>query len=525
MSYPKSLAALLPFALAVFFSAVASAQNTSSVLQVFSNSGVASQGNFSFSTTNDEDLAGSQWGLGLDERDVYHAAIKHVQPGAPASSQWEMRIGQGGQIYSITSEVGEIVPPQSLGRPFMDEVFQSISVDTSPRETGEQASFYHQAGYYSDFDNVTRPTFSPLLASGSVDSNSYSTLSLAVQADTEALPQQPGGLLNYQRTRDLGGGVVEVTHGIYNFGSNRVNFHNLPWGGVRRTVFDNMLVSDVGGGFTNRAIDDFANPDNQVLRADQTGGWAAFTEGTDATDRGLAYVFGDTDTHLGESWQANRSSWRWGQADGDILGLPIRNFNVGTFRREVDVDPGDFFESRYFLVTGDIEHIEMTIEDRDLVASASYDKVIIEESESQVIPWDVIFNDGQAEVAEASNADDFDFGTLASPGTGSQPLFLFEDAQGNEFISVDPYAISDFPWDGETTYKGILGFVLPQDRLLPDGDYVEISSLFGGSGFFLPGDSGEPVYGVRVEAVPEPTAGVLLALLVCVFGVQRRKDW
>ena len=121
-----------------------------------------------------------------------------------------------------------------------------------------------------EFNNVTQPTFSPLLASGSVEVNAYSTLCLAVQADTEAIPQLPGGLLHYQRTKDLGDGVIEVTHSIYNFGHDTVDFHNLPWGGVRKTIFDNMLVSNPGGGFTNRQIVDFGNSTNQVVAGSAT---------------------------------------------------------------------------------------------------------------------------------------------------------------------------------------------------------------------------------------------------------------
>ena len=144
--------------------------------------------------------------------------------------------------------------------------------------------------------------------------------------------------------------MIEVTHSIYNFGEDRVNFHNLPWGGVRQTVFDNMLVSNPDGGFTEREIVDFSDSENQVVQTQDTGGWAAFTEGTDPTDRGLAYVFG-LDTNLDEDWQTNPSSWRWGDGGEDLFGfIPIRNFNVGTYRRLVDVDPGDLFESRYYLV-------------------------------------------------------------------------------------------------------------------------------------------------------------------------------
>jgi len=372
-----------------------------------------------------------------------------------------------------------------MGRPFNDEVFQSVSVNTSPRTTGGEAAFYHQSGYYVDGNNVTQPTFSPLLSSGSTEANSYSTLSLAVQADAEATPQLPGGLLNYQRTKDLGDGVIEVTHSIYNFGDDTVDFHNLPWGGVRKTVFDKMLVSDPGGGFTDKQIVSFGNPTNQVVTAASTGGWAAFTEGIAGTDRGLAYVFGDTDTHLNQTWQKNESSWRWGDGGGDFLGIPIRNFHVGTFRRIIDIDPGDLFESRYFLVLGDVDHIESTIANRNLISSATYDKRIISVENSGLLAWEIVEENGVASVLSVATVEAADFLTYAQPVNGSQPLFLFEDTGGNEFISIDPYALSATPYDQQTNYKAILGFVLPPELVNGDPDYVKLTSLFQGNGFYI----------------------------------------
>ena len=103
------------------------------MLTVFSDSTTSPMGSFSFTGTTEIDLSGSTWGIGLDENDVYHAALKHTQTGDPANRQWEIRLGRGGQIYSLRSEVGELVPPQSLRSAFVDEVFQSISVDTSTR--------------------------------------------------------------------------------------------------------------------------------------------------------------------------------------------------------------------------------------------------------------------------------------------------------------------------------------------------------------------------------------------------------
>jgi len=461
------------------------AVQANALLSAFSDSTAVAAGDFTFTSTTDLDLSGSNWGFAVNENDVYHAALKHTQTVGPANRDWEIRIGQGGQIYSIRSEVGEIVPPQSFRRPYNDEVFQAISVDTSPRANGGAAAFYHQSGYYVDSANVVRPTFAPLLVSGSADSNSWSTLSLAVQADTQSDPQQPSGLLNYQCTRDLGGGVIEVTHLIYNFGTNRVNFHNLPWGGVRKTVFDNMLVSNPGGGFSGRHIDDFDVTINQVITADNTGGWAAFAEGTAGSDRGLAYVFGDTDTHLSEPWQKSRSSWRWGDAGGDFLGIPIRNFHVGTFRREIDVDPGDLFESRYFLVLGDVDHIESTIADRDLVTSATYGKRTINEQDASLLAWQVHEENGTLSIEERDIGEPSDFMTYALPVNGAKPLFLFEDFDGNAFVSVDPYALSNTPYDGQTDYKGILGFVLTSEIAGVDSDYVDLQTVFAGNDGFL----------------------------------------
>jgi len=485
--------------------------NDDGLLSIFSDSDAQSSNDFSFSTNTETDLAGSRWGFGVNENDVYHAALRHQDNGGDASNNWEVRIGNGGQIYSIRGAVGEIVPPQSIARPYVDEVFQSISVDRSTQNSGGQPAFYHQSGYYVDGNNVSQPTYSPLLASGAVDSNSYSTLSLAVQADTESNPQQPGGLLNYQRTRDLGGGVIEVTHSIYNFGNHTVDFHNLPWGGVRKTQFDNMLVSNPDGGFTDRAILGFGDFENQVVLAEDTGGWAAYTEGTDGSDQGIAYVFGNSDTHFGEDWQTEKSSWRWGDGGGDFLGLPIRDFNVGTFRRFVDVDPGDLFESRYFLVLGDVEHIESTIVDRDLVDAAEYGKIIIDETDSSQLSWRVVDDGGSISVLE-STGDSSDFKTYAKPVNGSLPLLLYEDAEGRQFLSVDPYALSNTPYDGETTYKGILGFVLPEDVASGDGPYVDLTTLFPDS-FYLDTNTDVTIFALQGSvSVPEPSSIALWIL-------------
>jgi len=392
-----------------------------------------------------------------------------------------------------------------MERHFVDEVFQPISVDRSIRTDGGQAAFYHQSGYYTDGDNITQPTYAPLLASGSVEANSYSTLSLAVQADSTADPQVAPRLLNYQRTRDLGDGVIEVTNGIYNFGSNTVDFHNLPWGGVRHTVLDTMLVSNPGGGFTERAIDDFSQFQSQTEFAQNTGGWAAFTQGTATSSQGLAYVFGDTDTHFDEVWQTNRSSWRWGRAAGDFFFLAIRNFNVGTFRREVEVYPGDFFVSRHFLVLGDVKHLESTIEERGLVDAATYGKIPINQDDSPTLSYRVQTEDnGEITVLESKIPSQTTFETFAHPVEGAKPLLLLEDAQGSQFLTVDPYTFSSAPYDGATNYVDFLGFVIPEELREDDISYVELATLFP-ENFYVQGGSDSVIFALHSVA-----SGVLL---------------
>ena len=189
----------------------------------------------------------------------------------------------------------------------------------------------------------------------------------------------------------------------------------------------------------------------------------------------------------------------------------------------MDVDPGDLFESRYFLVLGDVDHIQSSIEDRDLVDAATYNKVIVGEADSSQLSWRVVEEEnGSISVLESADGDPSNFRTYAKPVNGSVPLFLFEDVEGRQFLSVDPYALSSTPFDGETTYQGILGFVLPQDVATGDGPYVDLTSLFPES-FYLNTNSNVSVFALEgTIAVPEPAVGAMWLLCGCYLLRRRR---
>ena len=67
----------------------------------------------------------SLWGEGLDEEMVFKYEIKHIQD---EHNSYTLRIGKGGQIYSLRGAFGESVPPQGKGNPWNDEVWQFVTV-------------------------------------------------------------------------------------------------------------------------------------------------------------------------------------------------------------------------------------------------------------------------------------------------------------------------------------------------------------------------------------------------------------
>ncbi|MBT3192181.1 MAG: hypothetical protein HN341_06465, partial [Verrucomicrobia bacterium] len=73
--------------------------------------------------------SGSLWTPGLDERDVFDLEIKHIQD---KHNSYDLRLGKGGQIYSLRSSFGESVNPQKVRSRWNDGVWQPVC---HPRES------------------------------------------------------------------------------------------------------------------------------------------------------------------------------------------------------------------------------------------------------------------------------------------------------------------------------------------------------------------------------------------------------
>ena len=84
---------------------------------------VERQGKTTLSTTYTP--SESLWGKHLDERDVFNFEMKHLQD---ESNSFGLRIGNGGQLYSLRGAFGESIPPQGVGNPWNDEVWQFVAV-------------------------------------------------------------------------------------------------------------------------------------------------------------------------------------------------------------------------------------------------------------------------------------------------------------------------------------------------------------------------------------------------------------
>jgi YHS domain-containing protein len=456
---------------------------------------------------NDEiNIDNSKWALGLNERHVFHTSIRHQQT---KDNSWEMRIGKGGQIYSIVGPFGEAIPPQSpVTTPqsggWIDEVIQPVAINQSlnnvdtqfPQSIFDSMAYYiHQAGVYElkDMDNLGRNDFfySPKLAYGWDDTNkTYSMLSWGQQAHIPSINKS--GILYYEKIRDVGDGVIEITYVISNFGTDLINDITLPWGGVRKSNLPDHVVSETNGSYT--AIGgDFSDPANRIP-LDETNGWAAFSQDADnASSYALGWVFGK-DKHYGEdtSYQYAENTWAWGDANRD-------DYIVGGIGGNFNLHPGQTMYYRYYWVVGTLADVQSKA--NALADYVDYGLLSITEANTGQIPLYTKSVNGQTILSrEGTSGQTPILKTYAKPVANSLPLFLLRDTISGAYkLSFDPYEFSNTEpftnpyslgdpkyetyqdrslykqYDGKMEYVDLLGFALPENKANSiDYSYIDL---------------------------------------------------
>eukprot|EP00587_Corethron_hystrix_P003389 CAMPEP_0113328226 /NCGR_PEP_ID=MMETSP0010_2-20120614/19873_1 /TAXON_ID=216773 ORGANISM="Corethron hystrix, Strain 308" /NCGR_SAMPLE_ID=MMETSP0010_2 /ASSEMBLY_ACC=CAM_ASM_000155 /LENGTH=852 /DNA_ID=CAMNT_0000189473 /DNA_START=133 /DNA_END=2692 /DNA_ORIENTATION=+ /assembly_acc=CAM_ASM_000155 len=147
---------------------------------------------------------------------VFNARMVHQDPSV--NRTWTMRLGTGGNIYSLVGPMGETVSPQRRDdSPWIDEVWHSVCSD--PLKNQQKHFMIHGAGSYqydASYGQDTgipvreRPFYSPSLGKYCHDEDG--------ECGFAAWPQHgpiPTGwestVINFNRYKNCGNGVIEYT--------------------------------------------------------------------------------------------------------------------------------------------------------------------------------------------------------------------------------------------------------------------------------------------------------------------------
>ncbi|MEW4530923.1 dienelactone hydrolase family protein [Maioricimonas sp. JC845] len=411
--------------------------------------------------------SGSIWDERLDERQVFHIEMQHQQD---EDRSFQLRIGRGGQIYSLRGPFGESVPPSWRApgghvSPWNDEVWQFVAVCTryngldaiqkaGPvpevfarrlKESGYRDLFFiHNSGAYIPGDADLQSLYCPLLAAERDDAaRSYRMLNWGLIPQIRTIHRSP--LLYYTQVRDAGDGVIELTWVVHNFSvrDDIVFDHlNAPWGGTRISSLPLRYVSSPDGRLLER--EGFLSRHGTV-DVRRTGGWN-ISCASDAPDSpSLALVYG-RDRHLEREralkeagkpycqfrhslyrdWRASeplyRTRWKdWATRPENSF----RNYDVCEIIPKLRIAPGTTIWFRSYLVVGRRDQVREQA--TALVDHVDYGLL---QFEPDTTPMKTV-SPGESEAT---------FAVFTRPVAGTLPLFAIRNTTtGRQVITTDPY--------------------------------------------------------------------------------------
>lgn len=421
----------------------------SSVLDVFPESGEPSavdEATCSFSYQP----SGSVWNPGVNEKLVFLASIQ--------SAKWQLGIGKGGQIYSLRGPYGESIPPQREVSPWNDEVWQLVATSEAlavPIQNYQVANpmswssvypllyFVHQSGIYIQGDGydggaASAPFYSPCLRKRwDPKTRTLELVNWMQQARSPCVWKSE--LLVYTSYRDIGGGALEVTQVLHNFGDLPVDYLSSPWGGVRKSSLPQTVVSKSDGSW-EKVEGIWGWHENRERELPESGGWAAWVgDARDDNSPALALVFGTGNV---PSCKKNTAApniphrvegsrlFLWGTS-GDGAS---RDYEVAEQATKVLVGRGESLAIRWYLVSGNFSEVRATA--AKLVNAALIERVSFKPDAVQSV-W---VRDGKI---NTSGDGDRWGGFAASPAEGCVPVFLVKDKKtGVQTVTADIYAFS-----------------------------------------------------------------------------------
>ena len=369
----------------------------------------------------------------------------------------------GGQLYSIRGPFGESQAPQSQPNAhWIDQVFQLVGVDRGRnKSTSGHAYFIHQAGDYLDDPSLKATFYSPILAS-EFDPMDHKASVLTWGQQAHIPNVNPAGLLYYEQLKDLGGGVIELTYVIYNFGHNTIDYVNTPWGGVRKSVLPATVVGQRNGSIGTVSA---RWGDLKWVDLDATAGWIAWTQDpSDPRSPALALVAGK-DNHPRPRYQLAPARFRYGTGDAQD---DFEAFEFDPFAK-LKSGTGMFF--RVYLVIGPFGRVQSLA--NALVGYARWGLLNFAEKTASLIPlYSKPRNDQTVVTFEPQAGGAPLFYTFAQPVPDSVPLFVLRETKSNKLrLTTDPCELCMItrlrgkdpaykPYAGNVEYVGFLGYVL-----------------------------------------------------------------
>jgi hypothetical protein len=409
----------------------------------------------------------SSWAIdSFPESVVFHNQMSYQNSINPNTS-YDIRIGKGGQLYSFRGVFGESVPPQwvnpnwvqpSYGgghsyAPWVDEVWQLVSVDGSIHNPPDSSYFIHQAGVYLKTPEQTEPFYSPILAEYSnIDEQSYSVVNWGQQAHTEDLQNinHDAGLLYYTKYTNKGKGIIQVDNMIYNFGQDNMNFLNVPWGGVRNSSLDHFFISTPAHDYN---LTTGLYGQTPVIQTANTGGWVAWSNHIEGDSPTLGMAHPTTTNTYG-------NKFRYGDA-GNLSNVNnLRDYHVFEMIRQPIGDQlgfGKAMSFRYFYVLGaSVDSVKNTILEYDLIGHGLDTSYVASINDVDSLRY--LFEFNNQEIIEQTTPFDNGLKLRTSPFSESYPLFKLSSSDGVDLLSSDPYSFSEFAYDGNTSEMKLLGF-------------------------------------------------------------------
>lgn len=441
------------------------------------------------------------WYHKWDEKNVFKVELKHEQSSIP----FAIRIGKGGQIYSIITPIGEIMPPQNPDHAWVDDTlllttYQYDLEAPNCRDSNNEIiigfhPFIHQCGMYpnQDYDFQQGKQFwAPIVAENwDSENNQFSTISLGMISAAPSYNR--GDVLMYQNTRDMGNGVLEVTYMAYNYNTSysdsktgyKTDFG--PWGGTRKSKLPNFITSKPDGSWelTNY---NFGSKEG-LMELKNTGGWGATTQDpNDKSSYTFAWVFGKGDNS--EVFKA----YSFGDARR-------HDFNVQSTIYREKIKPGTLYYNRMYFVLGKLHEVSERC--NYYQSKVEFGFIDYEQKDANMIPLYIKKDGAQTILTEEGTHPDLF--VYAQPVRNSKPLYLIKDNKTNLFnVTCDPYMLMSKypipndpmgrsgirPYDGSTQIIKLFGFVIPQefcdknlkyerlDDLLTDRTYYPMKGIY-----------------------------------------------